>query len=160
MVVRSMGRHVQCVLNFLDNRAEDGGTVLVPAFHRHVQDWCARDPSEHGLTRQPLPWLHFPDSHPLLALAQRVPMRAGSVLIWDQTMVHGSSPNEGSGQCRMAQFLKAFPGRAAISPERLQKRADALLKALAKRGIDVDTDITEVGRKAFGLDYATQQTSS
>lgn len=155
MVVRVMGRHVQCVLNFLDNREADGGTVLVPAFHRHVEEWCSKSPEDEGLTRQPLPWLHFPESHPLLNMAQRVPLRAGSVLIWDQTMVHGSSPNMGTNQCRMAQFLKAFPGRKAISPDRLQKRADALIKALLKRGIDIDIDISDIGRKVFGLDYAS-----
>ena len=159
MVVKSMGLHVQCVMNFMDNVEDDGGTVLVPGFHRHVEEWCSRDPSLEGVSRQPLPWLHFPDSSPLLRMAQRVPMRAGSVLVWHQTMVHGTSPNNCSNRCRMAQFMKAFPGRTSISPQRLQRRAEALTKALVARGIDIDKDITPIGRRVFGLDYAAAITS-
>lgn len=152
MVVRSMGMHVQCVLNFQDNTEDDGGTVLVPGFHRYVDEWCSREPSLEGISRQPLPWLHFPDSHPLLSLAQRVPMREGSVLMWHQTMVHGTSPNSGTNRCRLAQFLKAFPRRVSISPDRLRRRAVALTKALTARGIDLDRDITPIGRQVFGLE--------
>lgn len=43
LVVKSMGRHVQCVLNFEDNEDEDGGTILVPKFHKHIEQWCKVD---------------------------------------------------------------------------------------------------------------------
>jgi hypothetical protein len=33
LVVESMGRHVQCVLNFCDNKPEDGGTVIGNDLH-------------------------------------------------------------------------------------------------------------------------------
>lgn len=152
-----MGCHVQCVINFEDNVEDDGGTILVPGFHRFVDAWCSRDPALEGITRQPLPWLHFPDDHHLLGLAQRIPMRAGSVLIWHQTMVHGTSPNNGTNRSRMAQFLKAFPARTAMGPDRLRRRALALSRALAANGIDVERDISEVGRKLFGLHYAEEE---
>lgn len=57
MVVRSMGRHVQCVMNFKDNIEDDGGTIVVPKFHHHVVQWCA----SHLSLKQKLPWLTFPD---------------------------------------------------------------------------------------------------
>jgi ectoine hydroxylase-related dioxygenase (phytanoyl-CoA dioxygenase family) len=31
-------------------------------------------------------------------LALQIPMRAGSVLMWDQTMVHGTQPNAASSR--------------------------------------------------------------
>ena len=36
------------------------------------------------------------------------------MLIWDQTMFHGSSPNS-SSSCRMAQFMKAYPRSKTLS---------------------------------------------
>ena len=46
LVVRDMGRHVQCVLNFEDNVEMDGGTILVPRFHSHIDEWCRADDME------------------------------------------------------------------------------------------------------------------
>jgi ectoine hydroxylase-related dioxygenase (phytanoyl-CoA dioxygenase family) len=140
-------------MNFLDNHAgeaDDGGTIIVPYFHKHLPVFCRR----HKALRKPLPWLKFPpevpewadlerqllhhahryciyvlnliytlytaaalhliyvlnppylyethllnppylyDTHLLNPInAHRVPMRAGSVLVWDQTVAHGTAPN-------------------------------------------------------------------
>jgi hypothetical protein len=46
---------VQCVLNFADNLEEDGGTIIVPRFHKHVKVWCA----ENVLLRKQVPFLVF-----------------------------------------------------------------------------------------------------
>lgn len=48
-------RHVQCVLNFADNLEEDGGTLIVPRFHKHVRAWCA----ENVHLRKQVPFLVF-----------------------------------------------------------------------------------------------------
>lgn len=77
LVVQSMGRSVQCVLNFTDNQSEDGGTVLVPGFHRVMQEWTE---SNVQLNR-PRPWFNYSDfpedimGQRLLDLAIRIPMR-------------------------------------------------------------------------------------
>lgn len=249
-------RHVQCILNFQDNTAEDGGTILVPCFHSHIEQWCQR---YKRLNHQPLPWLGFdrflgslppetpeaaaneaatsgdpvpvvgttsstavagdhgnniecsssntdtgaPSSqtHPrkyppkkkppkqftrkqsqqelalleraaheeLLALSHRIPLRQGSVLIWDQRMMHGSSPND-SLRCRFAQFLKAFgvshviagDGRlstqedCSITRQRLCRRALALKEAIGLANCDctdIEGDTINARRnRMFGLD--------
>jgi hypothetical protein len=41
--VKNMGRHLQCVLNFEDNEEVDGGTILVPRFHKYIEQWCSAD---------------------------------------------------------------------------------------------------------------------
>jgi hypothetical protein len=179
LVVRSMGRHVQCVLNFEDNVTDDGGTIIIPGFHKYIDTWCQTVPVIQKKNKQqqnrkqkstaqvaeipfppdpadcvpkdPLPWLHFPESNRLINYAQRVPMRAGSVLVWDQTIVHGTAPNNGTNRCRMAQFLKAFDGIVSISPERKILRAQALLNAFMENGISPD-DLTADARTVFGLD--------
>lgn len=162
LVTACMGPHVQCVLNFSDNLEEDGGTLVVPRFHRHVESWAAR----YSWMRKPLPWVTFQSKReveeaeaPLLALAQRVPLREGSVLIWDQTVMHGTQPNA-SSSCRTAQFLKAFSRAATFKAvgsdgwsgdgvSRLQRRARALQKLLPP---DV---VSPLGRTLFGLDVCS-----
>jgi hypothetical protein len=76
-VVGSMGLHVQCILNFADNRSEDGGTVLCPKFQRHIEEWCSRDNPMPSVTegaisnnihlKGNMPWLTF-DRFPAVEL--------------------------------------------------------------------------------------------
>ena len=88
----------------------------------------------------------------LLKLAKRVPMREGSVLVWNQTLAHGTEPND-SSNCRFAQFLKAFPrSRAfgAAGETRLKRRATALRALLVEAG--ADGTVSPTGERLFGLD--------
>ena len=144
-MVKSMGRHVQCVLNFMDNAEDDGGTIVVPKFHRYIAHWC----EENMALKKPIPWLTMPLDTPLLSLAQRIPMRCGSVLLWDQTMFHGTSPNQ-SANCRAAQYLKAFPV-SCVSKERLARRSTALKRILEERSL-LD-DIMPSGLSVFALKH-------
>jgi ectoine hydroxylase-related dioxygenase (phytanoyl-CoA dioxygenase family) len=116
LVVKSMGQHVQCVLNFADNHEHDGGTMIVPCFHNYYKQWIEK----YKNLRKNIPWVQFigydnklkdlclEAEQKLLDRAQRIPMREGSVLIWYQIMFHGTSPNL-SSRCRLGQFIKAFP---------------------------------------------------
>eukprot|EP01034_Spumella_vulgaris_P023233 gene23233-29435_t len=129
LVVSSMGNHCQIVMNFLDNREEDGGTLVVPQFHRHLTAWT----EQNKQSRRPLPWVEFSPSaeEELLSKAHRVTMRAGSVLIWNQTLAHGTAPNE-STHCRMAQYMKAFSRTAAFSQRPLPRSVTELQKTAWK----------------------------
>ena len=86
-VVESMGLHVQCVLNFADNIEDDGGTIIVPRFHKLIRLWC----EVHADMKRPIPWLELKANDPMVRYGQRIPMREGSVLIWNQTMFHGKT---------------------------------------------------------------------
>lgn len=179
LVVNSMGIHVQCVLNFEDNTNDDGGTVIVPGFHKHIQQWCDTVPiqqpkgqqnkkknsnsstlstisNEDCVAKQPLPWLHIPSTNSLLNHAQRVPMKAGSVLIWNQTLVHGTSPNNGTNRCRLVQYLKAFNGLQSISLDRMRLRSNSLKRLLSENGADVNS-LSEDARKVFGFYYVEEK---
>ena len=128
LVVNTMGEHVQCVMNFVDNHVEDGGTLVVPGFHRVIQQWCAhhgqmavKGSSKGNGLRRNVPFVTFNScsetednaEQALLARSIRVTMRAGSVLMWKQTLAHGTQPNA-SRVCRLAQFLKAFSRKSAF----------------------------------------------
>lgn len=80
----------QGVLNLIDNLAVDGGTLLIPRFHRAFRGWVAALGSESenlraGANRG---WVvprtqgggsfKFPADDPIHAKAHRIPLRAGS----------------------------------------------------------------------------------
>jgi ectoine hydroxylase-related dioxygenase (phytanoyl-CoA dioxygenase family) len=162
-------RHVQCILNFSDNLDEDGGTLVVPGFHRMAEKWT----QENIQLRKPLPWVTFASDssgqplaveQELLSRAVRVSMREGSVLMWNQIVAHGTRPNY-SSRCRTAQFLKAFSRSLAFrdtniqgsedlhishSCGRLYRRSQSLRQQLMKSGaIEI---VSPLGQMMFGLD--------
>jgi ectoine hydroxylase-related dioxygenase (phytanoyl-CoA dioxygenase family) len=86
---------------------------------------------------------------PLCAQAQRVPLREGALLVWDQRTAHGARGNE-SGVPRYAQFVKAFCTQH-VSDERVRARARAIERE--SRAAGSWEHITPLGRRVFGLDW-------
>lgn len=156
-MVESFGRHVQCVLNFEENWSEDGGTLIVPCFHRYLSQWVV----DQASLRKNIPWVTLPpdEQQRLLQHAHRICMQPGSVLIWDQRVMHGTQRNH-SSRCRMAQYLKAYPRSSTFpsingSPHpRLVRRAEGIRRELEKSG-DISR-ISELGWHLFGLDCITE----
>jgi hypothetical protein len=142
------GRMLQAVLNLEDNRAEDGGYQGVPGFHRRFEEWLlgsrCDDPNPAGLYRFAAGSAHDCGyaGHPV-----RVPAPAGSIIIWDQRLAHGTLPND-SNRARLIQFLKVFP-RRIVSSRRYQARRQALTGILEAVGFH---DVSEIGRTLFGLE--------
>ena len=130
------GPHVQGVLNLVENLEEDGGTQLVPGFQNAFEKWQKELGDEADWlfrSGQSTNWLHpgnggasfkFHEQDPIHELSHRIPLKQGSLLIWDQRCVHGSRPNA-SSRVRMAQFIRAFR-RAPLSMERARARAQAI----------------------------------
>ncbi|CAE7577804.1 hypothetical protein AK812_SmicGene37067 [Symbiodinium microadriaticum] len=153
------GPHVQGVLNLIENLEEDGGTQLVPGFHRIFEKW-QRDLGDESdwqfKSGQATNWLHpgdggasfkFHEQDPIHALSHRIPMRQGSLLLWDQRCVHGSRPNQ-SSRIRMAQFIRAFR-RSPLSPQRARARARAIRRKIQAAGL-LDT-VSDDGWRVFGF---------
>jgi len=168
LVVKSMGLHIQAVINILDNKAVDGGTLIVPGSHKDMHKW-----NESNLhLRKPLPFLTFCDNaveELLLSRAHRIPMKAGSVLLWNQNIFHGTCPNE-SSNCRMAQFIKGFSRSLSFrsgeiknnleteiyATNQLRRRAHLLQKCLIENGaLDV---VNSTGISLFALDVLNSST--
>lgn len=149
-VRRCTGPHVQGVLALVDNTERDGGTLLVPGFHSTFSNWCnslgnmklhVHDSIAGIGERNNLIWrgrgsgsYKFGCFDPIHSLKQRVTLRAGSILVWDQRVAHGAAPND-SEFPRFAQFIKAFR-KDCIPLDVLNSRATCIQRELAKHDFE------------------------
>lgn len=162
-VTQVTGPHLQGVLSITENKNEDGGTVLVPGFHSVFSDWAGQLGAMNKYTNHNdsstnrLVWrghgagsFKFAAVDPIHNLKRRISLRAGSFLVWDQRIVHGSVPNNSSNP-RMAQFIKAFRSHG-ISRQQFYARSKAIHKHMKEaRTLKLDT-LTSDSRRVLGLD--------
>lgn len=135
----------QGIINFVDNLKEDGGFQLVVGFHKHLSAWAAstKDCLAERMMHRDL--VKVCPEDPLYKQAQRVSLRAGSLVIWDQRMAHGSAPNC-SANARFCQFLK-MSSALDLSSSQAKHRAAVVSKKVAASGVEM----TDLGKKLFGL---------
>ncbi|HXW80619.1 MAG TPA: phytanoyl-CoA dioxygenase family protein, partial [Acidimicrobiales bacterium] len=90
--------HVQGVLALVDCEADMGGFQCVPGVYRDLPAFVARYPERPVPTR--------PDYSGYEV--RRVPLRAGEIAIWSNTMLHGNGRNT-SDRVRLAQYVTMAP---------------------------------------------------
>jgi len=105
------GIRVQGVLNLSDNPEERGGFQCVPRFHgaRYFQ-WIEENRESYG-TRPDVAKRNFtevPEEDLMREEILRVPMKAGSLLVWNSQLPHANFPNT-SDEFRMVQYIKMIP---------------------------------------------------
>lgn len=168
-VAQSTGPHVQGVLNLSDNRDEDGGTQLVPGFHRSFTKWFdllgdIEDNRNEGARnrnwviprRQGGGSYKFSPEDPIHSLSHRIALRAGSLLVWNQEVVHGSKANR-SNEWRTAQFIKAFR-LCPVSQHRLKSRTAKVQQLIRDAGLD--EEVTDLGKGVFYGEWKSDRSSS
>jgi len=156
------GPHLQGVLALTDSMENDGGTVLVPGFHHIFSSWVKslgdmKNFAQHSDPRRNrLVWrgggsgsFKFCDSDPIHHLKQRITVRAGSLLLWDQRLVHGSVPNN-SNRFRMAQFIRPFR-RKTYDSMRLERRSKVVTAHLESAGKNFISSLTTDDKRVLGL---------
>lgn len=148
-VHKSMGVCIQAIVNLSDIVDPDsGGTIIVPGFHNTFDEWVTSGEVDEGQQREGPMQYKFDDDHPIQSLAQHPNLRQGSLLVWDQRVVHGSTPNK-STSSRQAVPIRAF-SQQAVSEKRANERGLAIEKQLDACGFR--EELTDLGRKVFGLD--------
>lgn len=95
---------IQGVLAISDHREDTGGFHCVPGFTHHWQRWAEANQAKRALGGL----VDVPEDDPIRAHLQRIPMRPGSVVLWDARTPHGNYPNE-SGQWRICQYMGLHP---------------------------------------------------
>eukprot|EP01127_Copromyxa_protea_P003151 TRINITY_DN13010_c0_g1_i1.p1 TRINITY_DN13010_c0_g1~~TRINITY_DN13010_c0_g1_i1.p1 ORF type:complete len:361 (+),score=76.33 TRINITY_DN13010_c0_g1_i1:119-1201(+) len=104
------GLRVQGLINLVDCTEEVGGFHCVPKFHgERFMKW-REDNWEYGQSPEIVRrnFVEVPEDDPMRAEVIRVPMKAGSLLIWNSQLPHGNFPNS-SDRFRMVQYIKAIP---------------------------------------------------
>ncbi|KAL9642528.1 hypothetical protein ABK040_011095 [Willaertia magna] len=134
---------VQGLLNFIDNREQDGGFTIVPKFNKYFEKWVELTKNTNlGKKRMSFIILNHIDS--ISEYGVRIPLRKGDLLIWDICMPHGSSPNN-SERMRLCQFIKMFK-----APMKLKENRKKIIKTIVKKEMG-ENELTELGEKLFGL---------
>lgn len=130
---------VQGLLALSDAREEDGGFLCVPGSHRIAREWTVRNNLE-----QKEPQLRPEPGDQLQRHVQRVPVRAGSLVVWNQFTMHANHPNR-SDRWRLNQYIRMYPVK--------RTRFRPLLPDVRDYPSDfARTKITPLGRKLFGID--------
>ena len=136
------GRSLQGVLNLNDNRQQDGGFICVPGFHKEFKDYFT---SKQEVEPAAVSVNFFPKQN-IYKRFVRIPVRKGSMIVWDQRTPHGSQCNA-SSNFRAAMFVKMFP-KCQLPEKTRNLRRMAVKKMINKcQGFE----ITEVGRMVFDL---------
>jgi len=137
----SMGRSVQGVLNLIDNREEDGGFHCVPGlFGADLREWAVShkglpDPEPNGRYN----FQSFGPDADIACWTERVPCPAGTLILFDGTLPHGTKPNV-SERSRAILFLRY------IVPDQLPcctwRKRNAALRRIA-RNVEFSPDARE-----------------
>jgi len=90
----------QGILYLTDTPPEQGAFTCVPGFHRRIADWLKTLPAGADPRRQNL---HALGSRPIGG-------RAGDLIIWNQALPHGSSPNRGV-RPRLVHYINMYPAK-------------------------------------------------
>jgi len=146
---RCQGRVVQAVINLLDNELEDGGFHFVPSiFGDKVASWaiggCTTESESNGRH-------NFSSSGPDVALLEqhrwwginstahgtcRIPCPAGTVLLFDATIPHGTIPNT---SCRSRAILfSRFITRDHLPPAVWNQRNASMERICRNSGFEPD----------------------
>ena len=116
-------RKLQGIIALDDCREEDGGFHAVPAFQHFIQTWTKQNQQlclDANQSGDPTT-VQIPKDDSIREHIQRMPIRKGSLLIWDSRLPHGNYPNN-SNHMRIVQYVHmAYASDEAIRPYPLTK---------------------------------------
>ena len=130
----TMGQHYQGLINLIDNEEQDGGFHCILGGHKVVKDWYDESknylpdalPAGRYIIKPDL----FYDTKYFSGETTRIPCPAGTLIIFDAVLPHGTKPNF-SQNYRLIQFLKYTP-KNIYSDKTFKKRESALQKIYLK----------------------------
>jgi hypothetical protein len=120
---------VQGLIALLDSREEDGGFLCVPGFHTYLEEWAQENIEIAAPERSN--FVSVPKKDEIQSFARRIPMRSGSLIIWNSNLPHCNYPNN-SENFRMNQYIKMFKSYKDAPKGYLEMRKNLLLKNLPK----------------------------
>eukprot|EP01004_Peranema_trichophorum_P004530 NODE_3447_length_1349_cov_23.266721_g3009_i0.p1 GENE.NODE_3447_length_1349_cov_23.266721_g3009_i0~~NODE_3447_length_1349_cov_23.266721_g3009_i0.p1 ORF type:complete len:386 (+),score=81.51 NODE_3447_length_1349_cov_23.266721_g3009_i0:57-1160(+) len=148
----------------VDCPEEVGGFHCVPGFHQVIEKWtekykdhCLKSNSTMDPTTVQIPQ----EDTVTWSCVQRVPVRAGSLVIWDSRLPHGNFPNN-CDKFRIVQYVRMLKASDPAVRPRIQAGAlkqeefttiDQLgLGPISPDDMPSEFEYTELGRKLYGID--------
>ncbi|CAF1285785.1 unnamed protein product [Rotaria sordida] len=135
-------RKLQAILALDDCREEDGGFHAVPGFQNYIATWTKQNQQLCLDTNQggDPTTVQIQIDDPIRQHIQRMPIRKGSLLVWDSRLPHGNYPNN-SNHMRIVQYLHMAP----ITDEALRPFP------LTRKDLPEKFQLTELGEKLYGF---------
>jgi hypothetical protein len=102
---------VQGLITLVDCPESTGGFHCVPGFtDDRFFNWSEANKDSYGALPEICSrnFIEVPDEDPMRKEIKRIPMKAGSLLIWNSQLPHGNFPNTGY-DFRMVQYIKMIP---------------------------------------------------
>lgn len=126
---------LQGLITLTDAREEDGGFQCVPGFHKYCSAW-ARKPELPQSSAN----IQVPENDPVRNYIKKVPMKKGSLLLWNSLLLHANYPND-SSNFRAVQYIRMIP------------TVDRPYKPLvnSRTSLPENFKISELGEKLFGF---------
>lgn len=144
------GLRVQGLVTLTDCPVEVGGFHCVPGFAGdRFFNWGKENRETYG-NRADIEKRNFvevPEDDPMRREITKVPMRAGSLLIWNSQLPHGNFPNT-SAKFRMVQYIKMIPSDNKSEFQPVLQAG----KIPREEFFPDDFKVSDIGRKLFGLE--------
>ena len=135
---------VQGLIGFLDSIEEDGGFLCVPGFQKVIQEWADENISKKF--PETSNYVPVPKTDSIQNYTQKIPIKAGSLIIWDSRLPHCNFPNN-SDKFRLNQYLKMFQSYKEAPKEYVQDRTKIIQQNLPK-----NLTLTELQKKILGVE--------
>ncbi|CAM4790776.1 unnamed protein product [Rotaria magnacalcarata] len=133
---------LQVILALDDCCEEDGGFHAVPGFQNYIATWKKENQQLYIDTNKggdPTA-VQIPIDDPIRQHMQRMPIRKGSLLVWDSRLPHGNYPNN-SNHMRIIQYLHMAP----ITDEALRSLP------LKEQDLQETFQLAELGKRLYGF---------
>eukprot|EP00003_Mantamonas_plastica_P032409 TRINITY_DN879_c0_g1_i1.p1 TRINITY_DN879_c0_g1~~TRINITY_DN879_c0_g1_i1.p1 ORF type:complete len:391 (+),score=114.56 TRINITY_DN879_c0_g1_i1:167-1339(+) len=148
--IEKQDKHVlQGLIAITDAREEDGGFHTVSGFSSQLEKWTKINDQQFEQEKFNTTFVQVPKDDEMRRHVQRIPLRAGSLLIWDSRQPHSNYANE-SENIRMVQYVKMFP-----EPEFDEEYEDGRLKMLSMmipKSLMEEEEREEFQTKILGLE--------
>jgi ectoine hydroxylase-related dioxygenase (phytanoyl-CoA dioxygenase family) len=138
---------MQAILAFTNASVTDGGFHVVPGFHKEMESVAAQILAMDSMDREMLlrsDMYNLPSvlMDQLRERLVKVPVTAGSLVVWDSRLPHGNHPNR-SPHFRMVQYIRMMP----VYPRSASPAAEAAMRATIRALIPGEVELTPLGRK-------------
>lgn len=144
---------LQGLVTLTDCPLSTGGFHCVPGFQHQFFQWRDANIDGYGAQEeiQKRNFIEVPDSDEMRQHICQVPMRKGSVLIWNSMLPHGNFPNQSPSEFRMVQYIKMIP----VDDSREFKPAISSCKFEKTEWFPENYSLSALGRRMYGLEEWT-----